>query len=111
MATLRFLSDWTDQQIGTIQAGQPLTVEYDPARLPRCRAERYGRRTWNIQAFFRFWPGSQQISGDVADGPLEVTVPDDTTRIEMWFCNTDSASCTAWDSRYGTNYWWNVVGG
>jgi hypothetical protein len=111
MARLKFFADWTDQQIGAISPGEQLTIEYDPARLPRCRAERYGRRSWNIQAVLRFWPGHQELSGDVADGPLEITVPVGTTQIEMCFSNTDSASCSAWDSRYGANYWWNVVGG
>ncbi|MGH8887439.1 MAG: DUF6209 family protein, partial [Egibacteraceae bacterium] len=42
MATLRFLPDWSHEQIGDIRAGEPLQIEYDPERLPGCRAYRYG---------------------------------------------------------------------
>ena len=44
MATLRFLSDWSQEQVGEIRPGEALRIEYDPARLPRCRADRYGQR-------------------------------------------------------------------
>jgi hypothetical protein len=109
MATIRFLPDWTEEQIGVIQAGEQLTIEYDPARLPGCRSQRYGRRAWSIQAVLRFQPESQEQSRDLAVGPFQVDVPAGTTHIEMWFRNTDSNSCQAWDSRFGENYWWDVA--
>ncbi|HEV7450896.1 MAG TPA: DUF6209 family protein [Pseudonocardiaceae bacterium] len=107
MATVRFLSDWSQQQTGDIRAGEPLQIEYDPQRLPRCRSSRYGQPAWSIAAYLRFHPGGQEQSGRVAPGsdPLEVKVPSDATKIEMWFNNTDQTGCTTWDSRYGQNYW------
>ena len=41
--------------------------------------------------------------------PWEISVPNDATNIELWFNNTDQTGCTAWDSRYGQNYWLEVV--
>jgi hypothetical protein len=110
MTTVRFRSDWSYEQVGDIRVGQPLSIEYDPARLPRCRSERYGQRAWSIAAFVRFHPGEQLQSGGVVPGPLEVLVPDDATRIELWFNNSDQTGCVAWDSRYGQNYWLSVAG-
>jgi hypothetical protein len=107
MATVRFLSDWSQQQVGDIRAGEPLQIEYNPERLPQCRSSRYGQPAWSIAAYLRFHPGGQEKSGRVAPGsePLEVKVPSDATKIEIWFNNTDQTGCTTWDSRYGQNYW------
>ena len=106
-ATVRFLADWSQQQVGDIRAGESLQIEYDPDRLPHCRSSRYGQPAWSIAAFLRFHPGGQEESGRVEPGPgrLEVKVPSDTTKVEMWFHNTDQTGCTSWDSRYGQNYW------
>jgi hypothetical protein len=109
MATLRFLSNWSHEQIGDIQQGGDLRIEYDPARLPRCRASRYGQPAWSIVASLRFHPSRQEQSGRVIPGPLELNVPPDATEVELWFSNTDNTGCSAWDSRYGQNYWLNVT--
>ena len=104
MATMRFLSDWTHQQSGDIRAGESLRIEYDIARLPEHRAERYGQKAWSISANVRFLPGGQGQAGDVSSGVFEVDVPANTTRIELWFHNTDHTGGRAWDSNYGQNY-------
>ncbi|MGH8904544.1 MAG: DUF6209 family protein [Egibacteraceae bacterium] len=109
MATLRFLSGWSQEQTGDIRAGEPLRIEYDHGRLPNCRAERYGQPAWSIAAYLRFHPGGQEQSGSLMHEPLEVHVPNDATRVEIWFSNTDQTGCVAWDSRYGQNYWLDTV--
>ena len=111
MATVRFLSNWSQHQIGNIQAGELLQIEYDPQRLPRCRSSRYGQPAWSIAAYLRFHPGGQEQSGLVVPGsqPWEITVPNDAKKIEMWFDNTDESGCITWDSRYGQNYWFEVT--
>jgi hypothetical protein len=110
VATVRFLSDWSQRWDGDIRAGEPLRIEYDPERLPHCRSYRYGQPSWSIIAYLRFHPGGQEQSGRVApvSQPWEVAVPADATKIELWFNNTDQTGCTAWDSRYGQNYWLEV---
>lgn len=107
MATVRFASDWSQQQVGDIRDGEPLRIEYDPQRLPHCRSSRYGQPAWSIAAYLRFHPDGQEESGRVAPGsePFEVTVPNGTKKIELWFANTDQSGCRSWDSRYGQNYW------
>lgn len=111
MVTVRFLADWSQQQDGDIRAGEPLQIGYDPQRLPRCRASRYGQPAWSIAAYLRFHPGGQEQSGRVVpeSQPWEVTVPSDATKIEIWFHNTDHTGCSTWDSCYGQNYWLTVA--
>lgn len=109
MATLRFLSGWTQEQIGDVRPGEQLRIEYDLERLSQCRAERYGQPAWSIAAYLRFHPGDRQESRSLGDGSLEVTVPTNATQVEMWFQNTDHTGCVTWDSRFGQNYWTDVV--
>jgi hypothetical protein len=54
VVTVRFLSDWSQQQDGDIQTGAPLRIDYDPQRLPHCRSYRYGQPSWSIAAYLRF---------------------------------------------------------
>ncbi len=44
--------------------------------------------------------------------PFETAVPDDATRAEIWFHNfyQTSSHCDAWDSRFGSNYWFDIGG-
>jgi hypothetical protein len=109
MATVRYLLDWSHQQSGEIRPGETLRIEYDIQRLPHCRAERYGQKAWSIIAQLRFHPGRQEGAGDVSSGECDVSVPANTTQIELWFKNTDHTGCSTWDSRYGQNYWLNVA--
>jgi hypothetical protein len=46
VATVRFLSDWSQRQDDDIRAGGPLRIEYEPERLPHCRSYRYGQPSW-----------------------------------------------------------------
>jgi hypothetical protein len=117
VGSLKFLSDWTQEQSGNIRPGESLSIEYAIERLPGCRASRYGRDAWSITAGMRFHPTGQEESGAVTAreqsgavvaAPLTVEVPIDATRIELWFQNTDNTGCVAWDSRYGQNYWFDV---
>jgi hypothetical protein len=108
MASVNFSLDWSQQQSGDIRAGEPLRVEYATDRLCTCRATRYGQKAWSIIANFRFHPSREEQAVDVSSGACQVDVPANTSRIEVWFRNTDHTGCSAWDSRYGQNYWLDV---
>ncbi len=110
MSTLRFLSDWTMQRDGDQRAGDALRIEYDPARLPSCRARYRGQEAWSIAGYVRFHPSMRLESVGLRSGSADVEVPADATRVELWFNNTDNTGCVAWDSRYGQNYWLEVTG-
>jgi hypothetical protein len=88
---------------------KPKPKRNEVARLPEHRAERYGQKAWSISANLRFHPGGQVQAVDVSSGTCEVTVPANTTQIELWFHNTDHTGGSAYDSRYGQNYWLNVA--
>ena len=116
---LRFRSDWTQSRRGYIQPGGVLTVDYDPARLPLCRGERLGVPVWEIGAFVRFHPGEQYYQKPVISRgtpgaptgliPVQVGVPTDAQAVELWFQVSDVFGCSAWDSRFGQNYWYPVL--
>jgi hypothetical protein len=109
VGSVNFLSDWSHEQKGDIRPGEPMSIEYAEERLPSCRARRYGQDAWSIVAYMRFHPGSREENGMVVAGSLAVDVPTDATGIEVWFRNTDYTGCSAWDSRYGQNYWLDVT--
>ena len=109
MSTLRFLSNWTVQSDGEQGAGERLRIEYDVARLPTCRAGYRGQDAWNIAGYVRFHPSMELESVALKSGSAEVEVPEDASRVELWFNNTDATGCVAWDSAYGRNYWFDVV--
>ena len=109
MATLRFLSDWTMQRDGDLRAGEPLRIEYDSSRLPGCRASYRGQDAWSIAGYVRFHPGAKIESVALKSGSAELDVPEDASRAELWFNNTDNTGCTAWDSRFGQNYQLDVA--
>jgi hypothetical protein len=109
MSTLRFLSDWTLQRDGEQHAGESLRIEYDVTRLPSCRASYRGQDAWNIAGYVRFHPSMELESVALKSGSAEVEVPQDTSRVELWFNNSDNTGCVAWDSRYGRNYWLDVA--
>jgi hypothetical protein len=126
VATLRFLTGWTEEQGGAIIAGGRLRIEYDPARLTTCRASYTFAPAWDIEAHGRFLPGGQSFEGSVVafetdeegrrhdvphPGVLELEVPDDATAVELWFRNWSALSspCEAWDSDYGRNYRYDIL--
>ena len=108
---MKFLPDWSSEQNGDIRPGESLSIEYASERLPRCRASRYGQDAWSITAGMRFHPNGQEQNGAVVAASLTVKVPTDATKIELWFKNTDTTGCVAWDSRYGQNYWFDITTG
>ena len=108
VTTLRFSKDWSQQQLDDIRAGEQLEIEYDPERLPACRASYRGQPAWNIAAYVRFHPGGEEKSGSVSTKPLRLDVPSGATSVELWFQNSDNTGCVAWDSRFGQNYRFDV---
>lgn len=121
-ALLHFQAGWQETLMGDIAQGEPLTIHYDPKRLPVCRSGKYGTPIWWIQAEVRFYPSGETYVGPLVGRPVDagwsdplapvpftVPVPVDATQVEMWFHNSDYASCNAWDSRFGQNYRFSVA--
>jgi hypothetical protein len=79
------------------------------ARLPTCRAKSRGLDAWNIAGYVGFHPSMEIESVALRSGSVEVEVPEDAQRVELWFNNSDNTGCVAWDSRYGQNYWLDVT--
>jgi hypothetical protein len=123
-AALDFLSGWREVLSGPIVQGGVLTVRYDPDRTRGCRGYHGGMPAWDLIGSIRFHPSGQShagnmvqhyegVTGHVYDPPrpvpLAVPIPLDAERVELWFQNTDLLQCSAWDSRFGQNYWFGVT--
>jgi hypothetical protein len=126
-AKLQFLPGWRDLQQGNIRAGGKLIIEYDPERLPRGRTNFRGALFGDIEVNVKFHPGEQFYSGSVLEQTrdqggrgmvvslvpkgYEVLVPIDASEVELWFRGFYQTTTfyEEWDSRYGKNYWYQVV--
>ena len=123
-ARLQFLTGWQTIQHGNITQGGKLVIDYDPQRLSNIRREWHDAVVWNIEAEVRFHPGGQQFRESVLEPiyanegrgpvrdyspkPLEIHVPNDATRLDLWF-HSWSVYLEGWDSQFGQNYWFDVV--
>jgi hypothetical protein len=106
---LRFYSNWTTS--GSARAGSDFLVDYDPIRSPTCRATYNEFQAWDITAHARFSDGStqdQSVTQPVGTiryaAPGRFHAPAGASFVELWFENTDTSGCHAWDSNYGQNY-------
>src|SRR5437870_4339689 len=103
-ATIEFQTNWRQVQIGQLRQGEPLTLKFDPERLPSCRAYHDGMPAWDIFANVRFLPSGQLFTGNLVQHtggvggavlnpprslPLTTIVPPDATEAEVWFHSTD----------------------
>jgi hypothetical protein len=128
-ASIVFLSDWRQEQQGSIERGGRLKIDYDTARSARCFTMWHGAEVGDIVAYIRFHPRGEIFNGSViapvrasenppgmvvghVPVPFELPVPSDATRAEIWFHNfyQTSSRCDGWDSRFGENYWFDVGG-
>jgi hypothetical protein len=122
---LQFLRGWLQTRQGEILRGSSFGIEFAPERLTGCRRNWRGAEVWDIEALVRFHPRGELVRGGLMEqirtggvvtalSPkrLDITVPSDTTQIEMWFHNfvEIGGRCDAWDSRFGENYWVDVGG-
>lgn len=116
-AVLNFETGWQETPSGFIRQGEQLTVNYDPQRLPACRGTYNGMAGWDLVANARFFPSGETISHSLIDHsvpgpprivPLILTVPADSTGAELWFQNTNAWGCSAFDSRFGSNYQFSI---
>lgn len=107
---IRFKSDWTTSVDGLVHAGEDVLVAYDAARVT-CRSSYNGNEAWGLTLSASIDHGassSQDLAKPVlsrrALGLGRVTLPHGSHHLEIWFENTDTYGCHAWDSRYGANY-------
>jgi hypothetical protein len=64
-ASIRFLSDWRQEQQGGIERGGRLKIDYDKGRSPRCFTNWRGAEFGEIVASVRFHPRGEIINGSV----------------------------------------------
>jgi hypothetical protein len=109
---LRYAADGTDRLDGTLEAGRPVLVDYDLARLPACRNQYAGGDAWSIGVYYRV-DGGPIRSRPVTQldenrhnvkAPATLDLPDGGHDLELWFHAGDRAGCSQYDSRYGANY-------
>ncbi|MET8152891.1 DUF6209 family protein [Actinoplanes sp. NPDC049668] len=109
---IRFSPDWNTTVEGVVAANAPVLVEYDPARLPTCRAQYAGGDAWSIGVEFRIDGGAVQrrpvteLDANRHQVPVPASLPlgAGARELELWFVSGDRAGCREYDSRYGANY-------
>lgn len=111
--TLSFGADWSEAASGPLVAGDRVWVDYDPARLPRCRGVKYGRPAWGLTGFWRVNGGEVGSFPVVMHSapPEPVFEVPEAGELELWFSNTDVYGCVDWDSDWGANYRFPVASG
>ncbi|MCE9571856.1 MAG: DUF6209 family protein [Deltaproteobacteria bacterium] len=108
-ARLIFAPDFSETQNGGISPGRALRVEYDARRLTACRNSQNGHDLWDIGAHVRWLPSGATELASVHSGAATFAVPLDARGVEIWFENTASQGCQAWDSNMGANYRYDVL--
>lgn len=108
-AKLVFGSDWSEHREGVLAPGGEMTIVYADARLPQCRNSQNGHALYDITAHVQFEPGSQRRDVSVREGTATLPVPSDARGVWVWFENTSTSGCHAWDSNNGANYWFDAL--
>jgi hypothetical protein len=123
-AVLTFHGDFSEVPANLpVTAGGTLKVVYDPARLPDCRATKYGFPAWSLLLWYQF-DGVDGVDGVAgAGGPdpayaalafdgammtATLAVPEDATELTLYFQNNDAYGCNRYDSNLGANYVFEV---
>jgi hypothetical protein len=107
-ARLVFDASFHQHRDGVLAPGGELVVAYDQARLAQCRNSQAGHPLYDITAHVVFSPGQERRDVSVRDGAPTVTVPAGARSVALWFENTSSSGCQAWDSNFGNNYVFDV---
>jgi hypothetical protein len=117
---VQFLPAWTELVSGQVRASTSVLVEYDPTRLLHAAA---GATPQEVVAHVRIHPGDREVTRSLFqqprehDGALERTepwvheleIPEDAVRLELWFRVTYGDGTIGWDTRYGANYWLDIL--
>ena len=110
--TIRFHADFTSTVHGTLEQGATVAIDYDENRLQDCRGSQNGYAQWGIMVYYRFDDGEFQTMGIAGNVEPSSGLPtlelSHRGNLEMWFENTNSYGCHAYDSSYGANYHFQV---
>ena len=105
-ATITFHEDGRVDTSGELKAGSKVKITYDTDRLPDCRGETNGRPAWTVSGFASL-DGKEKVTFDAAKPfSLPLTTGGD---LALWFQVSNRWGCSAWDSKKGANYHFNVT--
>ncbi|MEU4624685.1 DUF6209 family protein [Actinoplanes sp. NPDC023801] len=116
---LHFNADGSTSVEGTIESGHPVTIDFDPARLPLCRGEDQYGDSWGISVRYRIdggevrlYPVTERVTADGKDttirGLATLQLRPDTRHLEMWFVGEDRSGCHEEDTNHGANYRFDI---
>lgn len=111
---LTFTGDWNISRSNLFVKGQTVRVSYDANRLPQCRGEFNGKPAWSITGYWRlnggpiqsFEAGGLSPSNGTQEPVFELT---ESGELALWFHVTNRWGCSAWDSKFGNNYRFEVL--
>ncbi len=100
---------------GKLTVGSTVKIDYDESRLTKCRGELGGRPSWAINGFYSigdskpksFWVAGHSVTGQKDKPTIKL---DQAGDLAIWFENTNSQGCDAFDSDSGNNFHFDVEG-
>lgn len=124
-ASLDFSAAGTNSQRGALVAGGKGVIRFPLERLTTCRGTHNGHPAWNIEAFVRFLPSGDVVTGTVRGFetmggtpsnasavavPFSFDVPKSAREAQVWLKNSTGAgsTCEAYDSNFGENFRFEV---
>ena len=110
---LSFAADFSETLNGSLEAGDRVSISYDPDRTP-CTGFKYGQPAYSVLAHWRIDAGevhTVQVAGfESHPGAIDPSFVVPTAGdLELWFESSDVWGCHAWDSDYGANYHFPVA--
>ncbi len=106
-ASLTFGADGSVKLTGDLVEGGSVRVSYDAARLPDCRGDFEGKPGWTITGFASVAGADAETFA--TDHPAVVKLPTHGD-LSLWFQVTNRWGCSAYDSKYGANYHFDIGG-
>jgi hypothetical protein len=104
---IHFRRDWSIAvDNGTLAPGEVALVDYDIARLPQCRGQGW-KVVMHAHEPSASWVVDSSVTQDTGLGTVPQAVQLSTVggnAATVWFENTDTTGCQAWDSNFGQNF-------
>ncbi|GIF15776.1 DUF6209 family protein [Actinoplanes teichomyceticus] len=116
---LHFHADGSTSVEGVIESGRPVQIDFDPARLSKCRGtDEYGD-SWGISVQYRIdggqvrvYPVTARVTADGTDTTVRslgiLQLRPDTRHLQMWFVGEDRTGCHEEDTDHGANYQFDI---
>lgn len=113
--SITFTADFQESLHGALLAGTSVRIAYDLDRLTDCRAESGGSDVWGVTGWAQFDVGapasfalSRLDGGHAVATTADLAIPAGAGHVAMWFTQTNTYGCIAYDSNDSANYQFDI---